>query len=819
VSRYHTWKEVKVPVLVYGEWLLCPVAWVAVLVFAFLVTGAGFGRAGRLLRTLAAVAFVAEVLLLVADSVLGNRIESWRALAGRRLLLELLAAGVAGGILWARHRGTDPSGMLARGPVTREPLAKGFIGVVGVAILGLAPWLVPAPLRSGLSLAREVGAGPGDPRSLRALYVMSLGPIAPGALLTPALPLVERAGSGAAAVACVLRYEVGPDGRPSLEGTRALMDVLGSTRSAFGINELRRWSDRPDAAPALRTAAVIALQQAGDRYATRKAAEMLATTVDGAGSHSQEGALASVCAKAGSSDCDPAVRAMLRRPGNGEVAADELIRLLRSDSIEDRAAVTDFFLDSSRFNAARDVYMRSADSFARFNKALQPLLSDLLEDDDAEAQKRACEYLVGKEWEARRRWADLWNEVQGYPCSRLEDPDRATVASAIRRAFGLPPARPSLPATARLPPRVAPEILETHAGWVYAIAISPDGSRAATMGDIGIELWDVATSRRTRAIRTEPSELVLGFSAGTSSLLTYGPWVGARAYRIERGTLLRSFARCTAPGAPSFSGATQGPGALSENGAIVATGGDGVCLWDVADGDLLRRIEPCGKVEDPVQAPIGRPGRPDRPGMPGPEPRSHALALSRDGGTLVAACARDVRWFDTETGAWLGAFPIGDGMLVGRLAALGSRRALRIVSVELAVGDPRVPATVRLWTAASRRLLWSSSIGMSGQNRALEEDMRARHSRGTRLAVSPDERKLLLAGSDLCLWNLESGEKVRCLASPSGAPVTAIAWSPVGDFVMGADEPASSSIVAANTGPPQAPRGIHVWRAGDLEMP
>ncbi|MER7130094.1 WD40 repeat domain-containing protein [Streptosporangium saharense] len=80
-------------------------------------------------------------------------------------------------------------------------------------------------------------------------------------------------------------------------------------------------------------------------------------------------------------------------------------------------------------------------------------------------------------------------------------------------------------------------VLDNHVNYIGTVAFSPDGRVLATVSDLGVQLWDVATHRRTAVL-----------------------------------------------GAPSASGRHDVALAFSPDGAVLATGGrePGVRLWDVA---------------------------------------------------------------------------------------------------------------------------------------------------------------------------------------------------------------------------------------------
>jgi hypothetical protein len=230
----------------------------------------------------------------------------------------------------------------------------------------------------------------------------------------------------------------------------------------------------------------------------------------------------------------------------------------------------------------------------------------------------------------------------------------------------------------------------------------------------------------------------------------------------------------------------------------------------VADGKFVRRLEPCSK--DATSAPRARHGLVDRPSA-----YPSAVALTSDGAVLAAACSNEVAWFDVHTGARLGSLPATEERTVGQLAIVGTRSALRLLTFELDLRNTSAPAVARLRDASDGAAAWTLPLGPSHANLGLSGDLRWPWTRSAHFALSPEADRLLIAGNDLCLWSMTTGEQIRCLDSPGGAHVIASAWSPDGAFVLGADEPASA--LYGQPPPPGPPPGIHLWPRESLRTP
>jgi WD40 repeat protein len=489
-------------------------------------------------------------------------------------------------------------------------------------------------------------------------------------------------------------------------------------------------------------------------------------------------------------------------------------------------------------------------------EAIRPLVSDLLDDEGEDERTRACAYLISNDSAGKQQWPALYEQAGPAPCDRIVDDDHAFVAAAIRTALGLPAPRPPLPASARLAPWVDTERearalchadrFEGHCGTVSHIIISQDGARAVTSGSVGgPDLWDVAGRRRIRSLTSASDQSPLGFVAETGNIVTQLPFGGLFVFEPRHGRFLLKTEYCESStqagktGGGAYRVRTAGVAALSADGSVGATTGSATCIWDTRDGRQVARFDPCGSGADgtppPEPEPAPLPGGAMMPyGYPPPYQRQmllqsqmqlrarlvqrpvaypSAVALSVDGSTLAVGCVQHIRWFDSKTGAPLGQVAIGEGSAVGRLLVLGHRADLRIVSAEVPLEGANSPAEVRVWSAARRRIESTIPIGPAGQNLGFVMHGTKDWGRASLLAASPDgSRILLVANPRTCVWDLAGGERIHCLTSPENAPIAAVAWSPEGSFVMGADQEVSG--YTPDAGPSR--RGLQVWPASEL---
>jgi hypothetical protein len=536
----------------------------------------------------------------------------------------------------------------------------------------------------------------------------------------------------------------------------------------------------------MRAAAAHRLERAGDQQSAVYAAELLGKASADPSWRNARPEILNVAIDSPSPEGNAAMRAMLRQPPdvNNHDVARAFMKLIESDAVEDRAAVLDFFSDDERFNTARG---RAPE---QWTAAIKPLMSDLLEDRDPKIRRRACVQLVGDESDARRWHADVCDEVRGYPCKRLDDGDRAEVAAVMRRSLGLRPPRQPLPASARLAP-MDPEkearaaCRSTVLCTTWALAVSPDGTKAVTT-DCGSSLgfWDVTTRCQTRTSYADGEPRLAFASDALVVSLTSGSV--ARVYDFATGEIVRRFERCEKPGPrtnPTIDQAARaqraGPGAIAGNGKVVATTGDGVCLWSFGDGKLLRWLDPCA-------------------GSPAP---ASQIALTPDGSAIAAACAHEVRWFAIPSGTELGRASLEGDFMFGKMAALGSARELRLVTSEL--GPPGSPkeAFLRLRDGRKKAEAWSISLGPTHKNRRFAEFPREGNTRAPLFAFSPTADRMVLGGQGVCLWDMLSGQKIRCLVEPT-IESSAVAWSRDGGVVVAG---------VGNT--------IRTWRGDELAKP
>ena len=693
-------------IALYLEWVLAPLTWAGVCAFASFAIGVGFDSLGRLTRTIAGRILLAESALLFGESRLRSASAQWAALPGGRLAVEAVAVGSAllVALIWRRSRRAVLESIVEKGAVERRTLGAGAAALLLVTGLACAQWLLPPFLRPSLSLAREQGADPAPSQSVREMFELVTRLV----WQDPLRELMARTGDAAPAVVTVLRG-ARADGGPSYIGTDALMGLLGSLRVPLATAELERWMRWEQAAPSFRARAMSILAQAGENDAVLYAGDLLGRIEADPAWRGSRSLVLVVAVRSPSAHGSAALRAVLRSDhGTSEDYFLPFVTLAASDAVEDRAAVLDFFLDEARFGTIAS----SPGGHERLDKAMRPLLSELLEDGDPLTRKRACEQLVGDRPEARQWKADLWNELHGYPCMKLQKADlRVQVAASIRRSLNLGVARPPLPREDRLPPLEHPDRapktchvdrFDGQCGDVYSIAISPDATLAATVGgltDDEADQWDLSTQRRVWTLGGAGASGI-AFEHDRSLIVTWSTRYGASAYDTETGERTKTLPPCTATPAPTpmpagWSSRRRGAGAVSPDGSLVVTGGDAVCLWSGSDGTLVRRIAACAPSDDLVPT---------------------AVAFSSDGATLALACAHELVLLSTKSGAPIARIASSGQTWTGPIALLGGGGDLRVLAAE-ASGDSPSEVVVRSWSVSRSRALWAIHLGVrSGQH-------------------------------------------------------------------------------------------------------
>ena len=364
--------------------------------------------------------------------------------------------------------------------------------------------------------------------------------------------------------------------------------------------------------------------------------------------------------------------------------------------------------------------------------------------------------------------------------------------------------------------------LRDEGTWVSALAFSPDGSLVAAAGDDGVVLLDVASGEPRGELRDE------------------GTWVSALAFSPD-GTLLA--AGDDEAGTVQLwdvaSGEPRGElradeatsvwtvGFSPDGSLVAAAGGDGVVrLWDVTTGDLR------GELVDRDEGVI--------------EPEFvTGLALSPDGSLAVSVSDGTARLWDAVSGDPRGELltdeagggPVSSVTFTADGASIVSWGDDEPVSLwDVATGKPRgelLPGEVAPSSTVvspdgslvvtlsedSRVRLWDVASGELRKTLRPHDEAGAGPAIDELVALAPDGTGLVaIAGGDLQLWDLDSGEALEELLTDIVFESSAMAFSPQGEaLVAGGTEGVAFTADGQRILAWGWDGAVHVWEAASGE--
>jgi WD40 repeat protein len=316
--------------------------------------------------------------------------------------------------------------------------------------------------------------------------------------------------------------------------------------------------------------------------------------------------------------------------------------------------------------------------------------------------------------------------------------------------------------------------LTGHAGPVYAVAFSDDGTLALTGSSDGVKVWDVANAKeivfrsdRERAVPIasvafSPDARLAAAGSFNDGAFVWSPHTGETAARFKRHTKRVS-----------------GIAFLAGHDAIASTSDDGtVRIWNAASGDELETF--AGYLEGATSLAASRDGSLVAAGSRDGTARVWTI-FSKNRGVPLAGHSKRVTGVALDGGGTRAVTGSGDGKAI--VWDANSQKQLSVLdtgpsevsSVAMSYDGALVAAgsadgKVHLWRSDQDRPSFEID-SMAGAVNSI-----ALNAAGTLLATGSEDRKARL-------WNASSGELQKTLG-PLADQVRSLAFTPAGDVLV-----------------------------------